>query len=63
MSVYNNDSVFNPEVLDLTAEGLMEKFAAGVSHVTPLSLVVSYLTQVVASWSRRHNPNLHAYHS
>ena len=49
MSVYNNDSVFNPEVLDLTAEGLMEKFAAGVSHVTPLSLVVSYPTQAMVA--------------
>ena len=48
MSVYNNDSVFSLEVLDLTAEGLM-KFAAGVSQVTPLSLVVSYPTQAMVA--------------
>ncbi|WKA06533.1 hypothetical protein VitviT2T_024429 [Vitis vinifera] len=40
--------VFSLEVLDLTAEGLM-KFAAGVSQVTPLSLVVSYPTQAMVA--------------
>ncbi|XP_058109200.1 large ribosomal subunit protein uL10 [Magnolia sinica] len=44
LSVYDNGSVFSPEVLDLTEDDLIEKFAIGVSMVTALSLAISYPT-------------------
>ncbi|KAG1365042.1 60S acidic ribosomal protein P0 [Cocos nucifera] len=47
-SVYDNGSVFSPEVLDLTEDDLVEKFAAGVSVVTSLSLALSYPTIAAA---------------
>jgi len=47
-SVYDNGSVFSPEVLDLTEDDLMEKFATGVSMVTALALAVSYPTIAAA---------------
>ncbi|CAH9113152.1 unnamed protein product [Cuscuta europaea] len=47
-SVYENGSVFNPEVLDLTEDDLIEKFALGVSMVTSLSLAISYPTLAAA---------------
>ncbi|XP_072955180.1 large ribosomal subunit protein uL10-like [Typha angustifolia] len=43
-SVYDNGSVFSPEVLDLTEEDLIEKFSTGVSMVISLSLALSYPT-------------------
>ncbi|KAG6600007.1 hypothetical protein SDJN03_05240, partial [Cucurbita argyrosperma subsp. sororia] len=42
LSAYDNGLVFSPEVLDLTEDDLLEKFALGVSMVTSLSLAVSY---------------------
>ncbi|XP_042512617.1 60S acidic ribosomal protein P0-like [Macadamia integrifolia] len=42
MSVYDTGSVFSPEVLDLTEDDLVMKFANGVSMVTSLSLAISY---------------------
>ncbi|KAJ7970844.1 60S acidic ribosomal protein P0 [Quillaja saponaria] len=48
LSVYDNGSVFSPEVLDLTEDDLVEKFAAGVSMVTSLSLAISYPTLAAA---------------
>ncbi|CAL9105795.1 unnamed protein product [Musa textilis] len=48
LSVYDNGSVFSPEVLDLTEDDLIEKFAAGVSMVTSLSLAISYPTLAAA---------------
>ncbi|TXG58683.1 hypothetical protein EZV62_016512 [Acer yangbiense] len=47
-SVYDNGSVFSPEVLDLTEDDLLEKFANGVSIVTSLSLAISYPTLAAA---------------
>jgi len=41
-SVYDNGSVFSPEVINLTEDQLVEKFADGVSLVTSLSLGISY---------------------
>ncbi|KAL1217824.1 Large ribosomal subunit protein uL10z [Cardamine amara subsp. amara] len=41
-SVYDNGSVFDPEVLNLTEAELVEKFASGVSMITSLSLAISY---------------------
>ncbi|XP_026423257.1 60S acidic ribosomal protein P0-like isoform X2 [Papaver somniferum] len=48
LTVYDNGSVFSPEVLDLTNEDLMGKFAAGVSMVTSLSLAIAYPTLAAA---------------
>ncbi|KAF8402684.1 hypothetical protein HHK36_010773 [Tetracentron sinense] len=48
LSVYDNGSVFSPEVLDLTEDDLIEKFAIGVSMVTSLSLAISYPTLAAA---------------
>ncbi|KAF7811256.1 60S acidic ribosomal protein P0-like [Senna tora] len=42
LSVYDNGSVFSPEVLDLTEDDLVEKFAAGVSTLTSFALSISY---------------------
>lgn len=48
LTVYDNGSVFSPEVLDLTEDDLVEKFAAGVSLVTSLALAISYPTLAAA---------------
>ncbi|OAY38461.1 60S acidic ribosomal protein P0 [Manihot esculenta] len=48
LSVYDNGSVFSPEVLDLTEDDLVEKFATGVSMVTALALAISYPTLAAA---------------
>ncbi|XP_015076213.1 60S acidic ribosomal protein P0 [Solanum pennellii] len=48
LSVYDNGSVFSPEVLDLTEDDLIEKFATGVSMVTSLALAISYPTLAAA---------------
>ncbi|KAG4920247.1 hypothetical protein AAZX31_18G028900 [Glycine max] len=42
VSVYENGSVFSPEVLDLTEDDLVVKFAEGVCMVSSLSLAISY---------------------
>jgi large subunit ribosomal protein LP0 len=47
-NVYDSGSVFSPEVLDLTEEDLMDKFACGVSMVASLSLAISYPTMAAA---------------
>ncbi|CAN8259979.1 unnamed protein product [Cochlearia groenlandica] len=47
-SVYDNGSVFSPEVLDLTEDDLVARFAAGISMVTSLALAVSYPTLAAA---------------
>jgi len=46
--VYDNGTVFSPEVLNLTEDDLTEKFALGVSLVTALSLAISYPTLAAA---------------
>ncbi|EEF35504.1 60S acidic ribosomal protein P0 [Ricinus communis] len=48
LSVYDNGSVFSPEVLDLTEDDLIGKFAIGVSMVTSLALAISYPTLAAA---------------
>lgn len=47
-SVYDNGSVFSPDVLQLTEDDLMEKFATGVSMVTSLSMALAYPTLAAA---------------
>jgi large subunit ribosomal protein LP0 len=48
LTVYENGSVFSPEVLDLTEDDLVEKFALGVSMVTSLALAIHYPTIAAA---------------
>ncbi|KAF5765978.1 hypothetical protein HanXRQr2_Chr15g0709931 [Helianthus annuus] len=48
-TVYDNGSVFSPEVLDLIEDDLIEKFALGVSMVTSLALAIHYPTIAAAS--------------
>ncbi|KAK7290121.1 hypothetical protein RIF29_04320 [Crotalaria pallida] len=48
VNVYDNGSVFSPEVLDLTEDDLVVKFAAGVSMVASLALSISYPTIAAA---------------
>jgi hypothetical protein len=48
INVYEDGSVFSPEVLDLTEDDLVEKFATGVSMVASLSLALSYPTLAAA---------------
>ncbi|KAG9142021.1 hypothetical protein Leryth_009367 [Lithospermum erythrorhizon] len=43
-SVYENGSVFSPEILYLTEEDLVAKFASGLSNVVSLSLAIGYPT-------------------
>ncbi|XP_022156911.1 60S acidic ribosomal protein P0 [Momordica charantia] len=47
-TVYDNGSVFSPEVLDMTEDDLLEKFALGVSMVTSLALAISFPTLAAA---------------
>lgn len=47
-NVYENGSVFNPAVLDLTEDDLIDKFASGISMVAALSLGISYPTLAAA---------------
>ncbi|XP_047322496.1 60S acidic ribosomal protein P0-like [Impatiens glandulifera] len=44
VNVYDSGSVFTPEVLDMTEDDLVEKFATGVSLVTSLALAISFPT-------------------
>ncbi|KAH6757238.1 Ribosomal protein L10 family protein [Perilla frutescens var. hirtella] len=48
LSVYDNGSVFSPDVLNLTEDDLIEKFALGVSMVTSLALAIAYPTLAAA---------------
>ncbi|PKA63114.1 60S acidic ribosomal protein P0 [Apostasia shenzhenica] len=47
-SVYDDGSVYSPEVLDLTEDDLIEKFSSGLAMVTSLSLALSYPTLAAA---------------
>ncbi|KAG8369718.1 hypothetical protein BUALT_Bualt14G0043000 [Buddleja alternifolia] len=47
-SVYDGGSVFSPQVLELTEDDLIVKFASGVSMVTSLALAISYPTVAAA---------------
>ncbi|KAJ8543611.1 hypothetical protein K7X08_006134 [Anisodus acutangulus] len=43
-SVYNNGSVFSPEVLELTDDDLVARFAAGLTNIVGLSMILDYHT-------------------
>lgn len=40
--IYDNGTMFGPEVLDITPEVLAEKFAEGIKNVAALSLAINY---------------------
>ena len=42
--VYDNGSIFDPEILDITDEDIKAKFMAGVANVAALCLSISYPT-------------------
>jgi len=43
-TVYDNGSVFNPEILDIKDEDLIMKFCAGLSNIAAVSLSIGYPT-------------------
>ncbi|KAK4376085.1 hypothetical protein RND71_006762 [Anisodus tanguticus] len=43
-SVYDNGSVFSPEVLELTDDDLVARFAAGLTNAVGLSMILDYPT-------------------
>merc|ERR1711907_695118 len=43
-SVYDDGSVYSPEVLDIKPEDLLKKFASGVANVAAISLAIGYPT-------------------
>jgi len=42
--VYDNGSIFDPEILDITDEDIKEKFMAGVANVAAVCLTINYPT-------------------
>lgn len=44
-NIYDNGSVYSPEVLDITDDQLLAKFRAGVANVASASLEIGYCTQ------------------
>ncbi|KAL6552870.1 hypothetical protein OROHE_008234 [Orobanche hederae] len=48
VSIYQNGCVFGPEILDITADDLLEKFSAGISNIASVSLSISYPTLAAA---------------
>nr|AFM85706.1 ribosomal protein, large, P0 [Callorhinchus milii] len=44
MQVYDNGSVYNPEVLDITEEALQQRFLEGVRNVASVCLQIGYPT-------------------
>jgi len=42
--VYDNGSIFDPEILDITDEDIKQKFMAGVANVAALCLTINYPT-------------------
>lgn len=42
--VYDNGSVFNPDILDITDDDLVKKFCNGISNVAAVSLSIGYPT-------------------
>ncbi|KVI11904.1 Ribosomal protein 60S [Cynara cardunculus var. scolymus] len=47
-SVFENGSVFSPEVLNITEDDLAEKFAVGLSEIAAFSLAIHYPTLAAA---------------
>merc|ERR1712152_521 len=49
--VYDQGSVFDPEILDITDEDLLNKFRSGIANVAALSLAIGYPTVASAPHS------------
>jgi len=45
-SVYDNGSLFSPDILDITDDDIISKFCTGVSNVAAVSLAIGYPTAV-----------------
>lgn len=45
-SVYDNGSLFSPDILDITDDDIIRKFCTGVSNVAAVSLAIGYPTAV-----------------
>lgn len=43
-TVYDNGSVFNPEILDIKDDDLIQRFCAGLANVAAVSLAIGYPT-------------------
>lgn len=48
VAIYYNGCVSGPEILDITEDGLVEKFSLGVSNIASISLAISYPTLAAA---------------
>jgi large subunit ribosomal protein LP0 len=43
--VYDDGSIFNPEVLDITSESIRARFAISISNMAAISLASGYITK------------------
>lgn len=43
-NVYDNGAIFSPEILDITEDDIIKKFASGISNVAAASLAIGYPT-------------------
>jgi large subunit ribosomal protein LP0 len=43
--VYDDGSVFNPDVLDITTESILAKFGTAISNLASISLASGYITK------------------
>merc|ERR1712048_494488 len=43
-TVYDNGAIFSPEVLDITDDDIIKKFASGISNIAAASLAIGYPT-------------------
>lgn len=44
-NIYDNGAVFSPEILDITDDQLIGKFASGIANIAAVSLEIGYCTQ------------------
>lgn len=44
-NIYDNGAVFSPEILDITDDQLIGKFASGIANIAAVSLQIGYCTQ------------------
>jgi len=43
--VYDNGSIFNPEVLDITSEDIRTKFQTAIANLASISLASGFITK------------------
>jgi len=46
--VYEDGSVFNPEILDITTSDILKKFQSSISNMASISLASGYITKPAA---------------